>query len=223
MPRTFAYLRVSTIGQTTDNQLREIEAAGFKVEPRRVIAETVSGSVPTAMRRGFRRLVDRLEPKDILVVTKLDRLGRNAMDVGSTVAQLAEIGVHVHCLALGGVDLASSTGKLTMNVINAVAEFERDLLVERTQAGLELVKVDAARNLLFVRGATAAQFEAQNPIGSVTAHLRDTHGHEIALAHTGYVYYHGHAGLELTERNAAQLAGRALGAGLPAEADLTHG
>ena len=136
MPRTFAYLRVSTIGQTTDNQLHEIEAAGFKVEPRRVRAETVSGSVPTSMRRGFRRLVYRLEPKDVLVVTKLDRLGRNAMDVGSTVAQLAEIGVHVHCLALGGVDLTSSTGKLTTNVINAVAEFERDLLIERTQAGL---------------------------------------------------------------------------------------
>ena len=146
MPRTFAYLRVSTIGQTTDNQLREIEAAGFKVEPRRVIAETVSGSVPTSMRRGFRRLVDRLEPKDVLVVTKLDRLGRNAMDVGSTVAQLAELGVHVHCLALGGVDLTSSTGKLTMNVINAVAEFERDLLIERTQAGLDRAKA-AGRKL----------------------------------------------------------------------------
>ena len=146
MPRTFAYLRVSTIGQTTDNQLHEIEAAGFKVEPRRVLAETVSGSVPTSMRRGFRRLVDRLEPKDVLVVTKLDRLGRNAMDVGSTVAQLAEIGVHVHCLALGGVDLASSTGELTMNVINAVAEFERDLLIERTQVGLERAKA-AGRKL----------------------------------------------------------------------------
>ena len=146
MPRTFAYLRVSTIGQTTDNQLREIEAAGFKVEPRRVIAETVSGSVPTAMRRGFRRLVDRLEPNDVLMVTKPDRLGRNAMDVGSTVAQLAELGVHVHCLALGGVDLASSTGKLTMNVINAVAEFERDLLIERTQAGLERARA-AGRKL----------------------------------------------------------------------------
>ena len=146
MPRTFAYLRVSATGQTTDNQLREIEAAGFKVEPRRVIAETVSGSVPTSMRRGFRRLVDRLEPKDVLVVTKLDRLGRNAMDVGSTVAQLAEIGVHVHCLALGGVDLTSSTGKLTMNVINAVAEFERDLLIERTQAGLARAKA-AGRKL----------------------------------------------------------------------------
>src|SRR4051794_9236988 len=48
------------------------------------------------------------------------------MDVGSTVAKLAELGVRVHCLALGGVELTSSTGKLTMNVINAVAEFERE-------------------------------------------------------------------------------------------------
>src|SRR3954469_23796181 len=136
MPRTFAYLRVSTAGQTTDNQLQEIKVAGFKVEPRRVVTETVSGNVATSQRRGFTRLLDRLEPSDVLVVTKLDRLGRNVMDVGSTGAKLAELGVRVHCLALGGVGPTSSTGKLTMNVINAVAEFERDLLVERTQAGL---------------------------------------------------------------------------------------
>jgi putative DNA-invertase from lambdoid prophage Rac len=48
VPRTFAYIRVSTAGQTTDNQLREIAAAGFEVEPRRVAAETVSGDGPRA-------------------------------------------------------------------------------------------------------------------------------------------------------------------------------
>ena len=142
MPRTFAYVRVSTAGQTTNNQIQEIEAAGFKVEPRRVVTETISGSVATAQRKGFIRLLDKLEAGDVLVVTKLDRLGRNAMDVGGTVAKLAEIGVRVHCLALGGVDLTSSTGKLTMNVINAVAEFERDLLIERTQAGLSRAKAE---------------------------------------------------------------------------------
>ena len=78
----------------------------------------------------------------MLIVTKLDRLGRNAMDVSSTVAKLAGLGVRVHCLALGGVDLTSSTGKLTMHVINAVAEFERDLLIERTQAGLNRAKAE---------------------------------------------------------------------------------
>ena len=142
MARTFAYLRISTAGQTTDNQLQEIKAAGFKVEPRRVITETISGNVATSQRRGFTRLLDRMEPGDVLVVTKLDRLGRNVMDVGSTVAKLAELGVRVHCLALGGVDLTGSTGKLTMNVINAVAEFERDLLIERTQAGLSRAKAE---------------------------------------------------------------------------------
>ncbi len=142
MARTFAYVRVSTNGQTTDNQVLEIEAAGFAIEPRRVITETISGSVAIAQRPGFTRLLDRLEPSDVLVVTKLDRLGRNAMDVSGTVATLAEIGVRVHCLALGGVDLTSSTGKLTMHVINAVAEFERDLLIERTQSGLSRAKAE---------------------------------------------------------------------------------
>lgn len=145
MPRTFAYARVSTPGQTTDNQIQEIAAAGFGIEPRRVVAETVSGSVAAARRDGFARLLDRLEAGDVLVVTKLDRLGRDAMDVGSTVAKLADLGVRVHCLALGGVDLTSSTGKLTMNVINAVAEFERDLLVERTQSGLSRAKAEGKR------------------------------------------------------------------------------
>src|SRR3954464_5358041 len=145
MPRTFAYLRVSTAAQTTDNQLAEIEAAGFQVEPRRGVPETISGSAATGPRAGFARVGDRLEPGDVLVVTKLDRLGRNAMDVGSTVAKLADLGVRVHCLALGGVDLASSTGKLTMGVINAVAEFERDLLVERTQARLSRAKAEGKR------------------------------------------------------------------------------
>ncbi len=140
MPRTFAYVRVSTTGQTTENQIQEIEAAGFHVEPRRIVTETISGSVAIAQRRGFSRLMDKLEAGDVLIVTKLDRLGRDAIDVSTTVRKLEELGVRVHCLALGGVDLASSAGKMTMSVINAVAQFERDLLIERTQSGLKRAK-----------------------------------------------------------------------------------
>ena len=136
MPRTFAYVRVSTTGQTTENQIQEIEAAGFQVEPRRIITETVSGSTAIAQRRGFSRLMDRLEAGDILIVTRLDRLGRDAIDVSTTVRTLSEMGVRVYCLALGGADLTSSAGTMTMNVLNAVAQFERDLLIERTQSGL---------------------------------------------------------------------------------------
>lgn len=142
MARTFAYCRVSTFDQTTDNQVREIEAAGFAVDARRVITETVSGSVPAMERSGFARLVDRLESGDVLVVTKLDRLGRNAMDVRRTVEALEADGVRVHCLALGGVDLTSPAGKMTMGIISVVAEFERDLLIERTQSGLKRAKAE---------------------------------------------------------------------------------
>ena len=136
MPRTFAYVRVSTPGQTSENQIHEIEAAGFAVSARRVVSDTVSGSSAIEQRPGFLRLLDKMEQDDVLVVTKLDRLGRNAIDVANTVARLALMGVRVHCLALGGVDLTSSAGRMTMGVINAVAQFERDLLIERTQAGL---------------------------------------------------------------------------------------
>ena len=142
MPRTFAYVRVSTAGQTSDNQVREIEAAGFKVDGHRVVSETVSGSSAIEQRPGFLRLLDRLEQEDVLIVTKMDRLGRNAIDVATTVSKLADMGVRVHCLALGGVDLTSPAGRMTMSVINAVAQFERDLLIERTQAGLARARAE---------------------------------------------------------------------------------
>lgn len=145
MSRVFAYCRVSTADQTADNQILEIQAAGFQLEPRRVISETVSGSTAAMERTGFRKLMDRLDWNDVLVVTKLDRLGRNAMDVRATVERLAEMKVRVHCLALGGVDLTSPAGKMTMAVIAAVAEFERDLLVERTQAGLSRAKAQGKK------------------------------------------------------------------------------
>jgi putative DNA-invertase from lambdoid prophage Rac len=142
LTRVFAYCRVSTADQTTANQVQEIAGAGFLITPQRTITETVSGSVSATERKGFKKLLDKLEGGDVLVVTKLDRLGRNAMDVRATVEALADIGVRVHCLALGGVDLTSPAGKMTMGVIAAVAEFERDLLIERTQSGLARAKAE---------------------------------------------------------------------------------
>ncbi|KVM74858.1 recombinase family protein [Burkholderia stagnalis] len=142
MSRTFAYARVSTTDQTAANQLREIEAAGFSVDKCRVVTERISGSVSAQQRPGFAELLLRMEAGDVLIVTKLDRLGRNAMDVRETVETLADRGIRIHCLALGGVDLTSAAGRMTMQVLNAVAEFERDLLIERTQAGIARARSD---------------------------------------------------------------------------------
>lgn len=140
MPRTFAYARVSKTQQEAENQIKEIEAAGFIIEPHRIVTETISGSMPIARRKGFGSLLDKMEKSDVLIVTKLDRLGRDAIDVSTTVAKLEKMGIRVYCLALGGIDLTSSAGKMTMGVINSVAQFERDLLIERTQSGLTRAK-----------------------------------------------------------------------------------
>ncbi|WP_187488933.1 recombinase family protein [Duffyella gerundensis] len=145
MSRVFAYCRVSTLEQNTENQRREIEAAGFAIKPQRLIEEQISGSVAASERPGFMRLLDRMESGDVLIVTKLDRLGRNAIDIRQTVELLSASEIRVHCLALGGVDLTSPAGKMTMQVISAVAEFERDLLVERTHAGLARAKAAGKR------------------------------------------------------------------------------
>lgn len=145
MSRTFLYARVSTADQTNDNQLLEARTAGFVVQPRHIVAETIFGSIPAAERPGFSKLLERLDEGDTLVVTKLDRLGRNTTDVLATVDRLAGLGVHVHCLALKGVDLTSASGKLHMTVLAAVSQFERDLLIERTHAGLARAKAEGKK------------------------------------------------------------------------------
>ncbi len=145
LSRTFAYTRVSTRDQTTDNQIREIQQAGFDVPEYRRATEVVSGSVPAMKRPSFAKLVEKMEPGDVLVVTKFDRLGRNAMDVEATIRMLAAIPVKVHCLAIQGVDLASPGGAFTMHVLNAVAQLERDLIIERTNSGVARAREQGKR------------------------------------------------------------------------------
>lgn len=192
MARTFAYCRVSTADQVTANQVQEIANAGFAIEPRRTVEEVISGSVAARERPGFAKLLDRLESGDVLVVTKLDRLGRNAMDVRATVELLKAEGVRVHCLALGGVDLTSAAGKMTMGVIAAVAEFERDLLVERTQAGL-----DRARASGKVLGRPSALSATQQ------AAIRERRSEGISLGALAKEYGVSRAAIQRIEKRAA--------------------
>jgi len=135
MSRVFAYARVFTVEQLTENQSDEIAAAGYTIDPRRYVEEKVSGSVPAAKRPGFARLLEKMEPGDTLIVTKLDRIGRDSIDVQQTVSRFAEQGMRLIVLQLGNLDLTSSAGSLMVKVLAAMADFERDLIIERTQAG----------------------------------------------------------------------------------------
>lgn len=136
----FGYGRVSTVEQTADNQRLEIERAGYAVEY--WFADTVSGKAHAAQRKQFGEMLAKLRKRDIVVVSKLDRLGRDAPDVLATIKALAALGVEVIVLQLGKLDLTSPAGKLMLAMLAAVAEMERDLIVERTQAGLARAKAE---------------------------------------------------------------------------------
>jgi len=135
----FGYGRVSTSTQHTENQRLELESAGFKIDY--WFSDTgVSGKTCASQRPEFSLLLDKIRDGETLVVSKLDRLGRDAVDVLQTIRLLGSRGIQVIVLQLGKVDLTSVAGKLLLTMLVAVAEMERDLLVERTQAGLERAK-----------------------------------------------------------------------------------
>ena len=139
----FGYGRVSTGQQTTENQRIELDQAGYQIEPEYWYAdEGVSGKVAASQRPAFKRMLGQIRKGESLVVSKLDRLGRDAIDVLQTVRLLGERGIKVIVLQLGTTDLTSAAGKLLLSMLAAVAEMERDLLVERTQAGLARAKAE---------------------------------------------------------------------------------
>lgn len=137
----FGYGRVSTKDQTTENQRLEIQNAGYKVDYW-FADEGISGKTHASQRPQFVAMLDKIRVEETLVVSKLDRLGRDAEDVLRTVRTLAERKIEVVVLQLGKLDLASSAGKLMLTMLAAVATMERDLLVERTQSGLARAKAE---------------------------------------------------------------------------------
>ena len=135
---TYSYTRVSTTGkgQTTDNQDKLIADAGFAID--RVFADVgVSGSVPAFERPAFKEMLSVLKETDQVVCIMIDRLGRTASDVLQTVEYFKSNKIKLRVLQLDMIDLTSSMGKLVLTMLAAVAEMERNLISERTVAGLK--------------------------------------------------------------------------------------
>jgi putative DNA-invertase from lambdoid prophage Rac len=138
-------LRVSTVDQTTEQQLSQISAAGHQVDRDRVFVEHgVSGKVPALQRQQFQRLYDRMSKGDTLVVARLDRLGRDVLDLVTTVEKLTDRGININVLGLGVLD-QSAQSRLTLNVLAAISQFERQIISERTKAKLSQLKADGVR------------------------------------------------------------------------------
>jgi DNA invertase Pin-like site-specific DNA recombinase len=137
---TFAYGRCSTDQQTTENQRLEIEAAGYAIDY--WFSDTISGKTSASQRPQFVALLAKIRDGETLIVSKLDRIGRDAQDVGATIKLLKARHIKVIVLQLGTLDLTSPAGKMMLTMLSAVAEMERDLLVERTHAGLTRAKAE---------------------------------------------------------------------------------
>ncbi|MBM7604005.1 DNA invertase Pin-like site-specific DNA recombinase [Metabacillus crassostreae] len=129
----FGYARVSTVNQDLETQLQALE----KECCNEIYSEKFTGT--KADRPKFNELLSKLKEGDTLVVTKLDRFARSTVDAISTVKELFERGVKVHILNMGLVE-NTPTGRLVFSVMSAFAEFERDMIVERTQEGKMIAK-----------------------------------------------------------------------------------
>lgn len=139
----YGYARVSTIkqmknGNSIDEQVQKLKEAGAQ----EIITDSYTG---TKMERPqFTTLLQRLQPGDKLIVTKLDRFARTAVEGGAIVKELHEKGVTIHILNMGIAD-NSPMGKLMVTMLLAFAEFERDMIVERTQSGKAIARANGKR------------------------------------------------------------------------------
>ncbi|AZU61679.1 recombinase family protein [Neobacillus mesonae] len=129
----YGYARVSTVAQDLEVQIQALQAEGCEV----IYKEKFTGTKTD--RPEFNKVLETLQEGDTLVVTKLDRFARSAVEGIQTVKALFARGVKVHILNMGLVE-NTPTGRLIFNILSSFAEFERDMIVERTQEGKALAK-----------------------------------------------------------------------------------
>lgn len=137
-PKTLGYARVSSLGQQLDGnsldiQTKELLAKGCS----EVFSDTYTGK--EINRPNLNKLIERLNPGDTLMVTKLDRLSRSTVGGVELVEQLLDKGINVHVLNIGLID-DSSMGRLIMTIMLAFAQHERETIVERLKSGREYAK-----------------------------------------------------------------------------------
>ncbi|MEK0224555.1 recombinase family protein [Bacillus proteolyticus] len=131
----YGYARVSTVNQDLESQIQTLEKEGCK----KIYSEKFTGT--KFDRPKFQELLSVLEKGDSLVVTKLDRFARSTEHAIQTIKMLFDKGVKVHILNMGIVE-DTPTGRLMFNIMSAFAEFERDMIVERTQEGKAIAKLN---------------------------------------------------------------------------------
>ena len=133
------YARVSTLDQNLELQLKALKRAGC----RKIFREKVSGF--NRQRPEFQRMIDQIRSGDVIVVWKLDRLARSTRDLLNTVETINEAGGKFQSISEPWANTTTHAGKMIMTVFAGIAEFERDLIRERTGAGREAARQRGVR------------------------------------------------------------------------------
>jgi DNA invertase Pin-like site-specific DNA recombinase len=154
------YARVSTREQDLSGQLAELRAAGCA----KVFKEKASGA--RGDRAELRRIVDRLQPGDVLVVTRLDRLARSTRDLLNIMASVTDLGAGFRSLKDSWADTTTPHGRLMLTVLGGLAEFERELIRARTGEGRERAK---ARGVRFGRPRKLSPHQRREAIERINA------------------------------------------------------
>lgn len=128
--RLFGYARVSTSQQSLDIQIKALKAEGVKAN--RIFIDKITGS--HANRDGLQLLRVKVEEGDVLLVKKLDRLGRDTADMIQLIKEFDEIGVAIRFLD-DGISTEGTMGKMIVTILSAVAQAERQRIIERTNEG----------------------------------------------------------------------------------------
>ncbi len=128
--RLFGYARVSTHQQSLDLQIKALKAAG--VDQHRIFTDKVSGS--HIERKGLQLLQVKVEQGDVILVTKLDRLGRDTADMIQLIKDFDDLGVALRFLD-DGISTEGTMGKMVVTILSAVAQAERQRILERTNEG----------------------------------------------------------------------------------------
>ena len=157
---TYGYARVSTNGQDLGSQEAELLAAGCA----RVFKEKVSGA--KADRAELAKLVKRLEPDDVLIVTRLDRLARSTRNLLNILATISERKAGFRSLKDTWADTTTSHGRLMLTVLGGLAEFERTLIVERTGEGRKRAQ---ARGVKFGRPRALDEHQCREAVKRLQA------------------------------------------------------
>ena len=140
--RLLGYTRVSTAGQDAQLQLDALQDGG--VQKRFVYADFTSGSKRSKQRPGMKRLLDYAEDGDTVVVWRIDRLGRSLLDVLATVNHLRDRGVKVRSVS-DNIDPETSAGRMMLGMLATLAEYERELITERVNAGIAAAKQNGTK------------------------------------------------------------------------------